>query len=115
VAFFTLKIFSKKGFASAQQVFYIVNRMKLKKLTPLFTVAALALALVGTGCNTASSYPQAADKNRNFLGIVKIEPNSFAHTPPTTMDVHTNDLIEKPDMSGTRVVLLWGLISYEDY
>ncbi len=89
--------------------------MKLKKLTPLFTIAGLALALASTGCSTASGYPQAADQNRNFLGIVKIEPNAFSHTPPTTMDLHTNDLIEKPDVSGTRVDLLWGLITYEDY
>jgi hypothetical protein len=89
--------------------------MTLKKLTPLFTAAGLALAVAGAGCSTTSGNPQAANQDRNFLGLVKIEPNSFEDSSPSTLEVHTNDLINKPEMSGTRVTLLSGLFTFEDY
>ncbi len=89
--------------------------MTLKKLTPLFTAAGLALAVAGAGCSTTSGDPQAANQDRNFLGLVRIEPNSFQDTTPNTLELHVNDVINKPDMSGTRVTLLAGLITIEDY
>jgi len=89
--------------------------MKFKTLTPLITAAGLALAVAGSGCSTTANMPMAANQNRNFLGIVKIEPNSFSQTSPASLELHSNDLINKPDVSGTKVSLLFGLITLEDY
>jgi len=89
--------------------------MTLKKLTPLFTAAGLALAVASTGCSTTSGNPQAANQDRNFLGLIKIEPNSYQDSSPNTLELRTNDVINKPNMSGTRVTLLCGLITIEDY
>ncbi len=89
--------------------------MKLKSLTPIFAATALALATAGAGCSSVSGNPQAADKNRNFLGLIKIEPNSYAETSPATLELHTSDLIERPDMTGTRISLLEGFFTFEDY
>jgi hypothetical protein len=89
--------------------------MKLKSLTPLFSAAVLALALASTGCSSVGGNPQAADKDRNFLGLVRIQPRSYAYTQPASLEIHTNDVIEKPNMSGDKVSLLFGLINLEDY
>jgi hypothetical protein len=89
--------------------------MKQKTLTPLFAAAAIALATVGAGCSSVSGNPQAADKSRNFLGLIKIEPGSYAYTPPYTLELRSNDVIERPDVSGERISLLEGFFTYEDY
>ena len=89
--------------------------MTLKKLTPLFTAAGLALALASAGCSTTSGNPQAANQDRNLLGLVKYEPGSFEDTGPNTLELHINELINKPEMSGDRTTLLFGLITIEDY
>jgi len=89
--------------------------MKLKSLTPLFAATAVVLATAGAGCSSVSGNPQVADQDRNFLGLVKIEPHSYAETPPYTLELHSNEVIEKPDMTGTRVTLLEGLFTFEDY
>jgi hypothetical protein len=89
--------------------------MTLKKLTPLFTVAVLALAVAGTGCSTTTDRPTAANQDRNFLGLITIKPNSFAQASPSSAVLHTNDLINSPDMSGTQVSLIWGALNLEDY
>lgn len=89
--------------------------MTLKKITPLFTAAVLALAVAGTGCSTTTQYPAAANQDRNLLGIIEIKPGSFAHTSPSSGDLHANDLINKPNMSGDQISLLWGAVNLEDY
>ncbi len=89
--------------------------MKFKTLTPLLTAAGLVLAVAGTGCSTTAGMPNAANQDRNFLGIVKIEPNSYSETSPSTLELRTNDVVSKPDISGTKVSLLFGLITIEDY
>jgi hypothetical protein len=89
--------------------------MTLKKLTPLFTAAGLALAVASTGCSTTAGNPQAANQDRHFAGLVTIEPHSFQDTTPNTLELHVNDVINKPDMSGDRTTLLFGLITIEDY
>ncbi|HVU37732.1 MAG TPA: hypothetical protein VHC95_05315 [Opitutales bacterium] len=89
--------------------------MKQKSLTPLLCAAALALSVAGAGCSSVSGNPQAADKNRNFLNLIKIEPHSYAETQPATLELHSNDVIERPNTSGTRVSLLAGLFTFEDY
>jgi hypothetical protein len=89
--------------------------MTLKKITPLFTATVLALAIAGTGCSTTSSHPTAANQDRNLLGIVEIKPNSYAHASPSSDVLHSNELINKPNMSGDQISLLWGAINLEDY
>jgi len=90
--------------------------MMKKSITPLLLTAALAaLALTGSGCSSVSDMPQAADQDRNFFNIVKIEPDSFLRSSPSTLEIHSNDIISQPNVSGTRVTLLSGLFTYEDY
>jgi len=89
--------------------------MTLKKITPLFTATVLALAVAGTGCSTTSSHPAAANQDRNFIGLIEIKPNSYAHASPSSAEVHSNDLINKPNMSGDEISLLWGAVNLEDY
>ncbi len=86
-----------------------------QKHTPLLIAAGLVLATCGAGCSTSAGRPLAADQNRNLAGLIKIEPNSFSRTSPATVDLHTNELIEKPDSSGTKISLLWGWFTLEDY
>ena len=89
--------------------------MTLKKYTPLLTATVLALAVAGTGCSTTTAHPGAANQDRNFLGLITIRPNSFAHVSPSSLELHTNELINKPNMSGDEISLVWGAINLEDY
>jgi hypothetical protein len=89
--------------------------MTLKKYTPLFTASVLALAVAGTGCSTTTAHPSAANQDRNLLGLITIKPDSFAHASPSSTELHTNELINSPDMSGTQISLIWGAINLEDY
>jgi hypothetical protein len=90
--------------------------MTQKSLTPLLAASLAALALAGAGCSsTAGKNPQFADQDRNFMGIIKIEPGSFADTSPSTLLIRSNDIIEQPNISGDKVSLFSGLFTYEDY
>ncbi len=89
--------------------------MTLKKYTPLFTATVMALALAGTGCSSTTAHPSAANQDRNFIGLIKIKPNSYAQASPSSFELHSNDIINKPDMTGTQISLLWGMVNLEDY
>jgi hypothetical protein len=89
--------------------------MTLKSITPFMVAGLAALALAGSGCSSTAGSPLVADHSKNFLGIYKYEPGSYAYTPPTSDVVHSNAIISHPNSSGDRTTLLWGLISYEDY
>lgn len=84
--------------------------MKLKIFAMLSITLAAALV---SGCKSHSS--QIGAKETNILGIVKVEKAVYAHTPPTTIALNTNELFSRQDISGDRVTLLWGLITLQDY
>jgi hypothetical protein len=87
--------------------------MLLKTLTPLLAATLAIVSLASVGCS--DSDPRLADKGTNFLDMVTIKPNSFAYTPATSATIHSNDIYSRPNVSGTQVSLLCGLITYDDY
>lgn len=90
--------------------------MKFNKISTL--AVAFVLAIVATGCSSAPKGKQLAPvaaKNSNFLGIVTVEPKSFAIDNPNSDVVNTSDIGARRDFSGTQTTLLWGLISIDDY
>ena len=90
--------------------------MKLTKITTL--LVAFALAVFAVGCSSAPKGKQlepVAAKEKNFLGIVSVKPQSFQVTPPIGDTVRTSEITARRDYSGTQTSLLWGLISIEDY
>ena len=56
-----------------------------------------------------------APKEANVLGIAKIEKDSYAPTGPATIEVKTDELYTRKNVSGDKVTLLWGLITLKDY
>jgi hypothetical protein len=87
--------------------------MLLKTLTPLLAASLAAVSLASVGCS--SSDPRLAGKDTNFFDMVTIKPDSFAHAPAYSATIHSNEIISRPNVSGTQVSLLCGLITYEDY
>lgn len=51
----------------------------------------------------------------NFMGIVKVEPNSYAPSERATVGLSLNELASRRNNSGDRVTLLWGAITLTDY
>ncbi len=87
--------------------------MLLKTLTPLFAASLAVVSLAVVGCS--NSDPRLADKDTNFFNLVTIKPDSFAHTAAYSATLHSNDVISRPNVSGTQVTLLCGLFTYDDY
>ena len=87
--------------------------MLLKTLTPLFAATLAVVSLSVVGCS--NSDPRLANKDTNILNMVRIKPDSFAHTNAFSATLHSNDVYSRPNISGTQVSLLCGLITYDDY
>ena len=81
------------------------------KLSPItFLVAS---AFVFTACD--SDYSTMAPKETNVLGIIKHEPQSYAHTSPNTFTINTDELYTRKEFSGDKTTFLWGLVTIKDY
>jgi|GEM_PF-344043 len=86
-----------------------------------FALASLLAAAALVGCNTYDTPNHgnsvSLEPSHNFLGIVKVEPASYAapanNEPPVS--VHTYDLYSRRTTSGDRITLLWGAIVITDY
>jgi hypothetical protein len=87
--------------------------MLLKTLTPLISATLAVVSLAG--CSDTPSNPKLAHHDSNFFNIVTVKPDSFAYTPAYSAELHSNDVISRPNISGTQVTLLCGLITYNDY
>jgi hypothetical protein len=87
--------------------------MLLKTLTPLLAATLAVVSLASVGCS--DSDPRLAHNGTNFFNMVTVKPDSFAYTPATTAEIHSNQIISRPNVSGTQVSLLCGLITYDDY
>ncbi len=67
-----------------------------------------------TGCVT-SHYPDSSLKRSNFGGIVEVNRESYLKVSPNTLGISKNDLVNKPDVTGSQIKILWGLITLTDY
>ena len=80
----------------------------------LFAIASIAASTVFfTACD--SGYSSMAPKETNVLGIIKHEPESYAHTGPNTFAINTDELYVRKQFSGDKTTFLWGLVTIKDY
>ena len=79
----------------------------------LAIILIIASASVFTACNSSSR--AMAPRETNGLGIIKHEPQSYAHTGPNNLAIHTDELYARKDFSGNKTTFLWGLVSLKDY
>ena len=56
-----------------------------------------------------------APRETNILGIYKHVPESYAHTGPNTIAIHTDELYTRKEFSGDKTTFLWGFITIKDY
>ena len=87
----------------------------MKQLALAALIASSGLA----GCNTydTPNHGKAVslEPSHNFLGIIRIEPNSYAANSKASVHVSTNELYTRRTSSGDRIILLWGAITVTDY
>ena len=90
------------------------HSMHHKYIALLLTLASAALCLTGlTGCDTGRA--QMGPREANFLGIAKVERESYTPTGPNTFAVHTDEILNRKNFSGDKVTLFWGLVTLKDY
>ncbi len=76
--------------------------------------AVLTLVAGASGCATRNT--SSGGRETTVLGgAVTVASDSFQPTSPTTVDTDTSKLIGKNGPSGSKVTLLWGLITLHDY
>ncbi len=83
------------------------------KITRFLPVALLA-ALFVSGCATRTT--SSGGRETSLLaGAVTVSTNSFQPTTPNTVDADTSKIVSNGNPSGSKVTLLWGLITLHDY
>lgn len=83
----------------------------IKKILSLVSLTIAALAFTGCDGGTAQMGPEEA----NGLGIVKVEKANYGSVGNATIDVSTDELYSRKNVSGDKVTLLWGLFTITDY
>ena len=88
-------------------------------LTPMKTPALLLLAATLVGCTTYDTPNHGRNVTmepaHSFLGIVTIEPGSYASNNSATIHLQTDELYARRTTSGDRITLFWGAITLTDY
>ncbi|MFZ9201790.1 MAG: hypothetical protein ACO23N_05120 [Opitutales bacterium] len=83
------------------------------------TSALLLLAATLVGCTTYDTPNHGCnvtlERAHNFLGIVTIEPGSYASNNSATIPLRTDELYSRRTSSGDRITLFWGAITLTDY
>jgi hypothetical protein len=83
------------------------------------TSALLLLAATLVGCTTYDTPNHGRnvtlERAHNFLGIVTIEPGSYASNNSATIPLRTDELYSRRTTSGDRITLFWGAITLTDY
>ena len=83
----------------------------VRRVVPLFVFASLVL---GSGCATKTT--ATGGRETNLLGgAVTVASDSFQPTTPATIDADTSKIVGRGNPSGSKVTLLWGLITLHDY
>lgn len=76
--------------------------------------AVLALVACASGCATRNT--SSGGRETTLLGgAVTVASDSFQPTSPTTVDTDISKLVGKNGPSGSKVTILWGLITLRDY
>ncbi len=93
-----------------------MNRSRLPLLSLALGVATFFVA----GCNNSFEHDSTglyAKNNRgtNILGIVDYSPASYKKISDTTLEVDSDELVKRKNISGDNVSLFWGGITYADY
>jgi hypothetical protein len=82
----------------------------MKRSILCFTAVVMACALMG--CATQKTK---TGRNTNVLGgLARVNTGSYQAASPTTVGVEVGDLVGRNNPSGTKVSLLWGLITLTD-
>ena len=55
-----------------------------------------------------------APREANVLGIIKNQPESYAHTNSNTFAIHTDELYPRKEFSGNQTSFFWGLVTLKD-
>jgi hypothetical protein len=84
----------------------------MKKIAALSAAAVFVVLISGCATHTTSSGGRETDV---MGGMVTVATNSFQPTPAATLDVDTSKIVGHGDPSGSKVTLLWGLITLHDY
>jgi hypothetical protein len=87
----------------------------MKQLALATLIASAALV----GCTTYDTPNHGRNVSlepaHNFMGIVKIEPGSYAPSEKATVGASLNDFYTRRNNSGDRITLLWGAVTLTDY
>lgn len=80
-------------------------------------IIALFVTTTFVGCVHRSSYQpeRYSHKSHNFLGIMKVERDSFDQSVDSGLSLSTDELWSQDHYSGDKISLLWGLITIKDY
>lgn len=87
----------------------------MKQLALATLIASAALV----GCTTYDTPNHgrnvSMEPSHNFLGLVKVESNSYAPNEKPTVGVNMREFTARRATSGDRVTLLWGAVTLTDY
>lgn len=94
----------------------------MKSIKTLSCIVVVGIAILLSGCDKRGSsdnpYAEAYDRaNRdvNVFGVVKASPGSYARVPPTTIALHTDEILVRKNVTGNNVSFLAGLLTIADY
>jgi hypothetical protein len=87
----------------------------MKQLALATLIASAALV----GCTTYDTPNHGRNVSmepaHNFLGLIKVEPGSYAPNELPTIGANMRDFGARRISSGDRITLLWGAITLTDY
>jgi hypothetical protein len=84
------------------------------KISPAFAAVLLASVLLTSGC--ASRITASGGRETTVLGgAVTVATQSFQPVTPATIDTDMSKLASNGDPSGTKVSLLWGVLTFHNY
>jgi len=84
------------------------------KTSPAFAAVLLASVLLASGC--ASRITASGGRETTVLGgAVTVATQSFQPVTPVTIDTDMSKLASNGDPSGTKVSLLWGVLTFHNY
>lgn len=84
---------------------------KISFLATLSFLSALLLFSGGCSLNPAKLF----DKKTNFAGIVTHESSSFTPTETGTLELKSEELLDRRNVGGSKTTFLWGLFTFTDY
>lgn len=83
----------------------------------VLSILIASAALVGCSSYDTPNHNKnvAMEPAHNFLGLIKVEPNSYSAVNNSTVRLSTTDFYSHRSNTGDRITLLWGAITLTDY